>query len=141
MDRASDHSVVKILISAVEYKRLLHIEKKYLELEHKYNSQQVKGFDHVEEQKPLPKQDEKIGLQNQIGSGQSFNHLGNFAKLVAQFMLKENSELQTPKPDTAEFAQSVKHSLQNLFGQINLGKKNLELIVLIFLRLIFNKLF
>ena len=116
MDRASDHGVVKILISTVEYRRLIHIEKKYLELEQKYNSQHSKTFENSAESKPSKPEDKHLNIQNQIGSGQLSNNLTNFVKVVAQFMLKENRE-----PETPEFAQSVKHSLQSLFSEINLG--------------------
>lgn len=113
MDRPSDHSVVKVLISTVEYRRLLHIEKKYLELEQKYNSQSS------EEKKLASKlEDKSLNIQNQVGSGLLSNNLANFAKVVAQFMLKENKDLLSARP---EFVHEVKHSLQHLFGQTSLG--------------------
>ncbi len=109
MERSSDTSLVKILISTVEYKRLLHIEKQYLELEKK--SGQDVNSDIQQGQ-----------IINQIGKGLVPNNIYDFAKLVAQ-LLKEDNDRPSSKqqPKSNDFAQEVKHSLLHLFGQNTIG--------------------
>lgn len=125
MDHPSDVGVVKIIISTAEYRRLLHIEKKFLELEQKYNSGDVKNSESLDEKKAKFKQedsskDKSLTVENQIGSGKLSSNLANFAKVVAQFMLKENNDVLGTEP--SEFANAVQHSLQNIFGQTNFGE-------------------
>jgi hypothetical protein len=128
MDRSSDPSLVKILISTSEYMRLLHIEKKYLELEKKYNTRSSKNSENLEGKNTFERQDVNCGsqleqTQNQIGNGQVSNNIANFAKVVAQFMLKENNDHPSTKPESKDLAQEVKQYLQHLFGQNTLGNK------------------
>jgi hypothetical protein len=131
MDRSSDPSLVKILISTVEYMRLLHIEKKYLELEKKYNYSSPKTSESLEGKTTFDKQEaaqdvnsgvQQGQIQNQIGNGLVSNNIYDFAKLVAQFMLKEDNDRPSSKPKSNDFAQEVKQSLLHLFGQNTTGK-------------------
>ncbi len=89
MDRCSDPSLVKTLISTSEYQRLLHIEKKYLDLEQglgvnqKINQthQRSEGFKNLEQHLPTS------SASDQIGGGEITNFLKRLPDLTFDFLL------------------------------------------------------
>jgi hypothetical protein len=94
-----------------KYTRLLHIEKKYLELEKKYNARSSKNSENLEGKNTAEREDvnnsvQQVQSQNQIGHGQVPNNIANFAKLVAQFMLKENNDQASTKPERHDCPRS-----------------------------------
>lgn len=78
MDRCSNPSLVKILISTAEYKRLVHIEKKYLDLE--------KGSTAIVNSKTLPKTEDNVQL-DQIGGGLLTDLVKKLPELTFDFLL------------------------------------------------------
>jgi len=101
--------------------QLLHVEKKY-------NSRSSKNSENLEGKNSFERQDvnscgQQEQTQNQIGNGQVSNNIANFAKVVAQFMLKDNNDHPSTKPESKGLAQEVKQYLQHLFGQNTIGNK------------------
>ena len=122
MDRCSDPSLVKILISTSEYQRLLHIEKKYLDLEKGLSvnqKPQSEQYKHIEQH--LPK-----SASSQIGGGELTNFLKKLPELTFDFLIDKGIyalESATSSSSTKssgyvkdQFTDYLKKSLIERFG-------------------------
>lgn len=122
MDRCSDPSLVKILISTSEYQRLLHIEKRYLDLEKglsvNQRPNQSEKLKHLEQHLP------KSGT-NQIGGGELTNFLKKLPDLTFDFLLDKgiyalesatSSSRPTPCSVKEQFTDFLRKSLIERFG-------------------------
>lgn len=116
MDRCSNPSLVKILISTAEYKRLVHIEKKYLDLE--------KGSTSIINTKTLPKTKENL-QSDQIGGGLLTDLLKKLPELTFDFLLDKGiyalesaSTSSTTSKDTVkeQFIKFLSKALIERFG-------------------------
>lgn len=105
MDRSSDPSLVKILISTSEYHRLLHIERKYLDLENsstttnsKTEQSERKSVDLIQSQ-----------ASDQIGGGQLTDLLKKLPELTFDFLLDKGIyALQNTPSNSTSFKGTVK---------------------------------
>jgi len=127
MDRSSDPSLPKVVISALEYQDLLYFKQKYLELE-KANSESEKEKESLNEKqfsskKHLFSSGSAANSQktNQIGAGAgdslTSSNFKRFAQAVAQYLSNENPEVETGKDHLA----GLKTSLQEWFSPDDLG--------------------
>lgn len=87
MDRCSDPSLVKTLISTSEYQRLLHIEKKYLDTEKGLGvNQKSHGENSKQSEQHLPAA-APANASSQIGGGDITNFLKNLPDLTFDFLI------------------------------------------------------
>lgn len=114
MDRCSDPSLVKILVSTAEYQRLLHIERKYLESE--------KGASSSSHLKPV---DSGKIVADQIGAGQMSDWLKTLPELTFDFLLDrgiyafQNTPTSTSSNKSTvkeQFSKFLSKSLAERFG-------------------------
>ncbi len=130
MDRCSDPSLVKILISTAEYQRLLHIEKKYLDIEKGPSS--TTSSKAIESGKKvtgavtdLAQSAAQSTASEQIGGGQWTDLLKKLPELTFDFLLDKGiyAFQNTPSNSTStketvkeQFLQFLSKALVERFG-------------------------